>query len=106
LYLLLVAKNLSDLDQYGISTEGELSPFDFPRAANGKFSPDGLQFVYETVSPWEHEFRNCRGGQNNPTPHFFDLKPLRHRNYLGKTAEISICLDGQRSTFFLIAILV
>jgi hypothetical protein len=24
----------------------------------------------------------------------FDLKPLRHRNYLGKTAEISILMDN------------
>jgi hypothetical protein len=39
-------------------------------------------------------------------PHF-DLKPLRHRNYLGKTAEISILFGWTtRSTFFLIAILV
>jgi hypothetical protein len=38
---------------------------------------------------------------------FFDLKPLRHRNYLGKTAEISILFGWTtRSTFFLIAILV
>jgi hypothetical protein len=33
---------------------GNPSPFDLPRAANGKFSPDGLQFVYEQISPWEH----------------------------------------------------
>jgi hypothetical protein len=88
-----------------ISTEGgNPSPFDLPRAANGKFSPDGLQFVYEQISPWEHEFRNYRGGKNL---RIFDLKPLRHRNYLGKTAEISILFGWTtRSTFFLIAILV
>jgi tricorn protease len=57
-----------DLDQlWEISTEGgNPSPFDLPRAANGKFSPDGLQFVYEQISPWEHEFRNYRGGQKSP----------------------------------------
>jgi hypothetical protein len=44
--------------------------------------------------------------QNNPL-RIFDLKPLRHRNYLGKTAEISILFGWTtRSTFFLIAILV
>jgi tricorn protease len=88
-----------------ISTKGQSKSFDLPRAANGKFSPDGLQFVYEQISPWEHEFRNYRGGQNNPL-RIFDLKPLRHRNYLGKTAEISILFGWTRSTFFLIAILV
>jgi hypothetical protein len=46
--------------------KGNPSPFDLPRAANGKFSPDGLQFVYEQISPWEHEFRNYRG-ENNPS---------------------------------------
>ncbi|MEO6347845.1 MAG: PDZ domain-containing protein [Aquaticitalea sp.] len=64
-----------DPDQlWEISTEGgNATPFDLPRAANGKFSPDGLQFVYEQVSPWEKEFRNYRGGQNNPL-RIFDLK--------------------------------
>jgi tricorn protease len=67
-----------DLDQlWEISTEGQSSPFDLPRAANGKFSPDGLQFVYEQISPWEHEFRITEEGKIIP-PHF-DLKPLRHR---------------------------
>jgi tricorn protease len=64
-----------DLDQlWEIATEGgNPTPFDLPRAANGKFSPNGLQFVYEQISPWEHEFRNYRGGQNNPL-RIFDLK--------------------------------
>jgi hypothetical protein len=59
-----------DLDQYGkFLLKGQSKSFDLPRAANGKFSPDGLQFVYEQISPWEHEFRNYRGGQKS-TPHF------------------------------------
>jgi hypothetical protein len=36
-----------------------------------------LQFVYEQISPWEHEFRITEEGKIIP-PHF-DLKPLRHR---------------------------
>jgi tricorn protease len=49
------------------------TPFVLPRAANGKFSHDGKQFVYEEISPWEKEFRNYRGGQNSPL-RIFDLQ--------------------------------
>ena len=49
------------------------APFILPRAANGKFSPDGKQFIYEEISPWENEFRNYRGGQNSPL-RIFDLQ--------------------------------
>ena len=52
---------------------GNPTPFVLPRAANGKFSPDGQQFVYEQIAPWETEFRNYRGGQNGPL-RIFDLK--------------------------------
>lgn len=52
---------------------GNPSPFILPRAGNGKFSPDGKQFVYEEVVPWENEFRNYRGGQNTPL-RIFDLQ--------------------------------
>ena len=52
---------------------GNAKPFILPRAGNGKFSPDGKQFVYEEVVPWETEFRNYRGGQNNPL-RIFDLQ--------------------------------
>jgi tricorn protease len=85
-----------------ISTE-ESKSFDLPRAANGKFSPDGLQFVYEQISPWEHEFRNYRGGQNNPL-HFFKTFTTQKLPW-----ENSRDIDPgwtTRSTFFLIAILV
>lgn len=47
--------------------------FIVPRAVNGKFSPDGKRFVYEEIYPWESEFRNYRGGQNNPL-RIFDLQ--------------------------------
>ncbi|MFN8353433.1 MAG: PDZ domain-containing protein [Spirosomataceae bacterium] len=40
--------------------------FAVPRAVDGKFSPNGKQFVYEEIMPWEDEFRNYRGGQNTP----------------------------------------
>ncbi len=64
-----------DLDQlWEVSVEGtNPTPFDLPRAANGKFSPDGSLFVYEQIAPWETEFRNYRGGQNGPL-RIFDLK--------------------------------
>jgi len=41
-------------------------PFLNIRAVDGKFSPDGKQFVYDRVDRWESEFRNYRGGQNTP----------------------------------------
>ncbi|MCD4692962.1 MAG: PDZ domain-containing protein, partial [Calditrichales bacterium] len=44
-----------------------------PRVAEGKFSPDGKKFVYQMISPWEREWRNYRGGQNNPI-RIIDLK--------------------------------
>lgn len=52
---------------------GNATPFILPRAGNGKFSPDGKQFVYEEIVPWESEFRNYRGGQNSPL-RIFDMK--------------------------------
>lgn len=64
-----------DPDQlWEVAIEGNNpKPFNLPRAANGKFSSDGLLFVYEQIAPWETEFRNYRGGQNNPL-RIFDLK--------------------------------
>jgi len=52
---------------------GNATQFILPRAGNGKFSPDGKQFVFEEVVPWENEFRNYRGGQNTPLQ-IFDFK--------------------------------
>lgn len=37
-----------------------------PRVWEGSFSPDGKRFAYQMILPWENEFRNYRGGQNNP----------------------------------------
>ena len=54
-------------------TGGNATQFILPRAGNGKFSPDGKQFVYEEIVPWESEFRNYRGGQNTPL-RIFDLQ--------------------------------
>jgi tricorn protease len=57
-----------------VSLDGSTpSRFIVPRAVNGKFSPDGKRFVYEEIYPWESEFRNYRGGQNNPL-RIFDLQ--------------------------------
>lgn len=51
---------------------GNPSPFVLPRAVDGKYSPDGQQFVYVQIMTWEEEFRNYRGGQNNPL-RIFDM---------------------------------
>ena len=37
-----------------------------PRVWQGHFSPDGKRFAYQMIFPWENEWRNYRGGQNNP----------------------------------------
>ncbi len=37
-----------------------------PRAQAGDVSPDGRLVAYQMVRPWENEFRNYRGGQNQP----------------------------------------
>ncbi|UCF21459.1 MAG: PD40 domain-containing protein [Gemmatimonadota bacterium] len=46
-----------------------------PRVYQGKFSPDGERFVYQEIQPWETEWRNYRGGQNNPI-RIIDLETL------------------------------
>ncbi len=66
---------------------GNPSPFILPRAVNGKWSPDGKHFVYERIFPWENEFRNYRGGQNNPL-RIFDWRPMQIRNYHGRIVGI------------------
>ena len=48
-------------------------PLPIPRIAEGKFSPDGQKIVYQKIFPWEKEWRNYRGGQNNPI-RIIDLK--------------------------------
>lgn len=58
----------ADSDQlWQVSIKGSTPTlFMKPRAVDGKFSPDGKQFVYERNNRWESEFRNYRGGQNTP----------------------------------------
>ncbi|MBK8877371.1 MAG: PD40 domain-containing protein [Haliscomenobacter sp.] len=41
-------------------------PLPIPRIWEGKFSPNGKQIAYQMIMPWENEWRNYRGGQNNP----------------------------------------
>jgi len=50
-------------------------PLPVPRIFKGKFSPDGSKIVYQMIFPWETEWRNYRGGQNNPV-RIIDLKSL------------------------------
>ena len=57
-----------------IGLEGGMpEPLPIPRVAEGKYSPDGKKFVYQKIAPWETEWRNYRGGQNNPI-RIIDLK--------------------------------
>ncbi|MBI4161760.1 MAG: PD40 domain-containing protein, partial [Acidobacteria bacterium] len=59
-----------------VSLEGGMpEPLPIPRAANGKFSPDGRRVVYQMIQPWEAEWRNYRGGQANPI-RIVDLESL------------------------------
>ena len=55
--------------------EAHPEPLPLPRAHNAAFSPDGSMLAYEMVTPWESEFRNYRGGQNNPI-RIIDLQSL------------------------------
>ena len=48
------------------ATGGFPTRFAVPRGTSGRFSPDGKRFAYRMIFPWENEFRNYRGGQNNP----------------------------------------
>lgn len=52
---------------------GMPEPLPIPRVAEGEYSPDGKRFVYQMIWPWESEWRNYRGGQNNPI-RIIDLK--------------------------------
>ncbi len=56
-------------------TGGFPEKFIVPRGIVGKFSPDGKRFAYQMIFPWENEFRNYRGGQNNPV-RLIDLATL------------------------------
>ncbi|WP_417914670.1 S41 family peptidase [Candidatus Electronema sp. JM] len=59
-----------------VSVDGGLpEPLPVPRAAEGKYSPDGKKMVYQEIAPWEEEWRNYRGGQNNPI-RIIDLETL------------------------------
>jgi len=59
-----------------ISLDGGMpEPLPIPRVAEGEYSPDGTRFVYQMIWPWESEWRNYRGGQNNPI-RIIDLKSL------------------------------
>ncbi len=61
---------------WSVSVQGGLpEPLPMPRAAAGHYSPDGKQFVYQKIEPWEPEWRNYRGGQNNPI-RIIDLQTL------------------------------
>ncbi|GMQ82236.1 MAG: S41 family peptidase [Rhodothermia bacterium] len=46
-----------------------------PRAYRGDFSPDGKRMAYQKIRPWESEFRNYRGGQNDAI-RIIDLETL------------------------------
>lgn len=50
-------------------------PFVVPRVTQGQHSPDGDRFAYQMIYSWESEWRNYRGGQNNPI-RIIDLKTL------------------------------
>ncbi len=52
---------------------GMPEPLPIPRVAEGEYSPDSKRFVYQEIWPWESEWRNYRGGQNNPI-RIIDLK--------------------------------
>lgn len=54
---------------------GNPEPMALPRVHQGKFSPDGRRFVYQMIQQWETEWRNYRGGQNNPI-RIIDLSSL------------------------------
>lgn len=47
-------------------TGGMPQPLPLPRAFKGSYSLDGTRLAYQMIEPWESEFRNYRGGQNNP----------------------------------------
>jgi tricorn protease len=57
------------------ATGGQVEKFIVPRGVTGTFSPDGKRFAYQKILQWESEFRNYRGGQNNPV-RLIDLTTL------------------------------
>lgn len=59
-----------------VALEGGMpEPLPLPRVFKGAFSPDGRRMAYQMIEPWESEFRNYRGGQNNPL-RLIDLETL------------------------------
>ncbi|MBZ5858393.1 S41 family peptidase [Flavihumibacter profundi] len=52
---------------YKIGLDGGMpEALPMPRAFRGTYSPDGKSFAYEMNIRWDEEWRNYRGGQNNP----------------------------------------
>ncbi len=45
-------------------------PLALPEASLGMFAPDGKRIVYQRVTQWDQEWRNYRGGQNQPVQIF------------------------------------
>jgi tricorn protease len=84
-----------------VSVDGGLpEPLPMPRAAEGKYAPDGRRFVYQEIAPWETEWRNYRGGQNNPV-RIIDLETLAVEKlpWEGSNDNTPVWLDG--SIYFL-----
>uniref|UniRef100_UPI004055C18F S41 family peptidase n=1 Tax=Candidatus Electronema sp. TaxID=2698783 RepID=UPI004055C18F len=84
-----------------VSVEGGLpEPLPMPRAAEGKYAPDGRHFVYQEIAPWETEWRNYRGGQNSPV-RIIDLETLAVEKlpWEGSNDNTPVWLDG--SIYFL-----
>ena len=61
------AGNGAAVKQYSIGLgEGLPQALPMPRAYRGSYSPDGKSFAYEMNLRWDEEWRNYRGGKNNP----------------------------------------
>ena len=53
--------------------------FPVPRIWEGSYAPDGKKMAYQMILPWENEWRNYRGGQNNPV-RIIDLSTLEQES--------------------------
>jgi len=75
-------------------------PLRIPRVFKGSYSPDGSRMAYQMIEPWEAEFRNYRGGQNNPI-RIIDLATLEEEKLPWDGANDNSPLWLDRTIYFL-----
>jgi tricorn protease len=80
--------------------DGLPQPLPMPRAFRGTYAPNGKSFAYEMNIRWDEEWRNYRGGQNNPI-HLLDLQNYSLKKIPMKNSHDMLPVWTDKNIFFL-----